>query len=215
MALRDRPGTTTPDAIPQIGSLLFSLPSELRNRIYDYIFAPKHVELVDGESAPIHLDTVANVPASDALLRTCRLAQQEIRGIFDRSPANPRFWADNKFVLNLADTYYNEFALLREESKRDPLYYNGSGDENPRFADFLADWPYTPDIYLELGDKQLNAMKRLILSVKTNKGSCEAYLIARTHRYREKYWHLSFDKILQTTQISPTLPKYNISPVRR
>jgi hypothetical protein len=86
------PKLSTPPVVaaranPQTNSPFFSLPAELRNRIYDYMFAPIDVTLVDGKPLPIDLDTLGIVPASDALLRTCRRAQEEIQGIFDRSPA--------------------------------------------------------------------------------------------------------------------------------
>lgn len=81
-----------PPLDPQTASPLFSLPPELRNRIYDHMFAPVEVTLVDGEPLPIGLDTLTIVTPFDALLRTCLRAKQEIQGIFDRSPANSRFW---------------------------------------------------------------------------------------------------------------------------
>ena len=47
-----------PQANPQTESPLFALPAELRNRIYDHVFRPRDIALVNGKPVPIDLDTV-------------------------------------------------------------------------------------------------------------------------------------------------------------
>lgn len=177
-----------PHLDPQTASPLFSLPPELRNRIYDHIFAPVDVTLVDGELLPIDLDALKIIPTSDALLRTCRLAKQETQDIFDRSPANFRFWGHNIFVINLDDSRYDEYVRLNEDY--DLAELNGTAEDDPALVDFMSNWPYIPDIYLDLGDKQLTAMKRLIVSVKAVNGSCKAHLIERTLPCGTMCWYL-------------------------
>jgi hypothetical protein len=164
------------------------LPPELRNRIYHYLFAPVKLIRVNGRLLPVNLDLITIVTASDALLRTCRFARLEIRGIFNRSPARRKFWEDNSFVLSLDDSGYNNAIRLDQEYGRAVL--SGTEDDDTILEGYEGDWPLASDLHLEILNKQMSAMKRLIVSVKADNGSCEAHLTERTLPCGTRYWQL-------------------------
>ena len=116
----------TPQVDPQTKSPLFFLPPELGNCIYNYLFAPVELTRVNRRPSLVELDIVTNVMISDALLRTCRFAQLEVRGIFDRSPARRKFWQNVTFVLNLDDSRYDD--TIRPIQEYDHSVLNGIED---------------------------------------------------------------------------------------
>ena len=107
---------------------LFSLPPELRNLIYNYLFASVKITRFNRRPLPVDLDIVTVVTTSDVLLRTCRFAQLGIRGIFYRSPARRKFWENNSFVLDLDDSRYDD--AIRLDQEYDRAVFNGIEDDD-------------------------------------------------------------------------------------
>lgn len=75
------------------GYLLFRLPRELRDQIYDLVFATEH------KNATIQFATAHSLAPSINLLLTSRCISQDAEKAYHTSYA--AFWSENMFVLPL------------------------------------------------------------------------------------------------------------------
>jgi len=138
--------------------------------IYEYAFTPTLEAPVNGNPLPIKLNALPTIVPSSAFLLTCHQAEQDAVVIF--RAAQRSFWNDNTtFSINLNDDWESEDARKGRHFE---------------VLDLLDE----ASLFPELSDDQVNAMRRLIISVKSDIGNFKIRLVERRH-LNTKYWVLN------------------------
>lgn len=141
---------------PQMHCPIFSLAREVRDMIYTYVFTSNLEAQVNGNPPPIKLGTLLTIVPSNVFLQTCRQFEQEATAIY-RAAYRSFFNDYTDFSVELSDDWEGEEA-------RNGKY----------FADFdLLD---KNSLFPELSDEETNAMRNLVITVRSDIGSFEAHL---------------------------------------
>jgi hypothetical protein len=141
---------------------IFTLSRELRDMIYTYVFTPNFKAPVSDSPPIVHLGDLAATLPSSAFLFTCRKAAQEATA--DYLSAIFSFWQnDTVFSLDLSDDW-------EDERQRRGRHFE--------VLDQLDEAFLLPD----LSDEQVNAMKTIVMNVKSDIGNCKLHIKSRTSR---------------------------------
>jgi hypothetical protein len=158
---------TVAQANPQTASPFCSLPPELRNIIYAYAFAPNVETPANEDPLLIELNELATIAPSNALLLTCRQIEQEAKGLYRN--AYQTFWQEDPILtVDLSDDW--EDGDLRKERHFEVL-------------DLLDETFLFP----ELRDEQVDAIKDLVITVRSDIANFKLHLWERIH-HSTKYW---------------------------